>query len=279
MAIKSGTMEQYAGYSQFQSLEQFNNHVEMWMCEFKKNFTKGELLGLKRLVRFAAKVPGVCHAKIGTLLKAIHETTGGQGISRSTFKRMVGKAKKMGLLLVYETERGNGSQSSNLYVFQLFPNNEPPKEEKLDHHNKTSNPSKTSKIKDLNKRTEDEAPLDHTYVSEWVPERFVQLVQCYWNEARLIEEYWRMTRIAAYKNVCDGEEDAHIVLCAAIHSFKQLVRKMKLSKVENPIAYYYGIVCKKLYDVYLSGPDAWGYELQRRENGGEMEEVFEFLAQ
>lgn len=278
MGIKSGTMEQYKGYSQFQSLKQFNNHVEMWLCECKKLFTKGELIGLKRLIRFAAKIPGVCHAKIGTLLKAIHETSNGKGISRSTFKRMLTKAKNIGLLTVFDTERKNGSQSSNLYVFQLFPGNEPPRAEKLNHP-KTSNPSKTNKTKDLKKRTEGETPLDHTYIAEWVPEPFTRLAKCYWNEAKVIEAYWRMTRIAAYKNVCDGEEDETIVLCAALHSFKQLVRKMKQNKVHKPIAYYYGVVNKKLHDVYLSGPDAWGYELQRQKHGDEAEKLFAYMAQ
>ncbi|OLS35426.1 hypothetical protein BTR25_19715 [Bacillus sp. MRMR6] len=39
----------------------------------------------------------------------------------------------------YETERKNGSQSSNLYIFKRFPKNEPPKAETLNHLIKTSN--------------------------------------------------------------------------------------------------------------------------------------------
>lgn len=64
MNIKSGAMEQYEQYSQFHSLEEFNHHIEMWMAEHKKDFSKSELIGLKRVVRFAAKIPGVCHAKM-----------------------------------------------------------------------------------------------------------------------------------------------------------------------------------------------------------------------
>ena len=57
MNIKSGAMEQYKQYANFQSLSQFNNHFEMWMAGHKKDFSKGELMGLKILVRFAAEIP------------------------------------------------------------------------------------------------------------------------------------------------------------------------------------------------------------------------------
>ena len=50
----------------------------------------------------------------------IHEEYHDHGISRATFKRMLGKAKRLGILTIYETERGNGSQESNLYVFNRF---------------------------------------------------------------------------------------------------------------------------------------------------------------
>ena len=89
----------------------------MLLLECKREFTKGELVGLKRLVRFSAKIPGVCNDKIDTILKAIHEEYKNNGISRSTFKRRIQKAIGIGIITVYETERKNGSQSSNLYIF------------------------------------------------------------------------------------------------------------------------------------------------------------------
>jgi predicted component of viral defense system (DUF524 family) len=164
----------------------------MWMVEYKKDFTKGELVGLKRLARFAAKIPGVSNAKIGTVLKAIHEEYQDLGISRSTFKRMIIKASKIGIFTIYVTERKNGSQSSNLYVFNRYSIiNEPPEQEILDHHNKTIIPLKTN-IKKNNKRaltaatentiensantekainaaTAEKAPEDHLFVSDRVP--------------------------------------------------------------------------------------------------------------
>jgi hypothetical protein len=117
--MKQGNIESFKQLSQFNDLKDFNNNIEQWMIDLKSKFTKSELIALKRLVRFSAKVFGVCNAKIGTIVSATHENNN-VGISRSTFKRMVSKAKEFGLLVVTEMERRNGSQTSNLYVFNRY---------------------------------------------------------------------------------------------------------------------------------------------------------------
>jgi hypothetical protein len=83
MNLKSGSIDRFEQFSQFSSLKEFNTHFEMWLAIHKPDFSKGELLGLKRLVRFAAKIPGVCNAKIGTILKAINEEYKDNAISRA----------------------------------------------------------------------------------------------------------------------------------------------------------------------------------------------------
>jgi hypothetical protein len=206
-------------------------------------------MGLKRLVRFAAKIPGVCNAKIGTILKAIHEEYHDNAISRSTFKRMVLKAKEIGMMTVHETERKNGSQSSNLYVFNPFPSNEPPKQEKMNQPKETSNLLKTEKDQKNKKRKEEPSELDHTYVSSRIPQEFVQLVKYFYSDAKTIEEYWHMTEIAAYRH--NSEKERERVLEVAIDSFKQLIRKVKLTNaVKKPIAYFFGILNKQFKQRY-----------------------------
>lgn len=122
MSIKASTIEAFVGYSQFNHLEDFREHVTLWMVDYKSHFTRNEQIALQRLILFAEKVPGVCNAKIGTMLKSIYEERGELGmISRSSFKRMLQKAIKLGIITVYETVRKNGSQFSNLYVFNRYP--------------------------------------------------------------------------------------------------------------------------------------------------------------
>ncbi|MCM3763895.1 hypothetical protein [Neobacillus niacini] len=125
------------------------------------------------------KLPGICNAKFGTILKAIHEESHDNGLSRSTFKRMIQKAIILGLITVHETERKNGSQTSNLYVFNPFPYNEPPKPEILDQPKETSNLLKTEKDQKINKRNEEPFELDHTYVSNRVPQEVCASKQGY----------------------------------------------------------------------------------------------------
>jgi hypothetical protein len=260
MNLKSGSIDQFEQFSQFATLKDFNAHMEMWLAVHKHEFSKGELLGLKRLVRFAAKIPGVSNAKIGTILKAIHEEYEGNGISRSTFKRMIQKCIQLGMLTVHETERKNGSQSSNLYIFNSFPKSEPPKAEQMNHHKETIIPNKTN-LQDHKKRTET-APeeksanhnalsttLDHTYTNEKVPAAFVHLVKNFFPAAKTIEEYWRMVCIAAYRESCEDKTDK--VLEISIHAFKQMIGKLKANTVRNPFAYYYGILLKKFNELYF----------------------------
>ncbi|OMF60934.1 hypothetical protein BK139_08700 [Paenibacillus sp. FSL R5-0490] len=255
MNLKSGRVEQFEQFSQFKNLQEFNAHLEMWLSVHKDKFSKGELAGLKRLVRFAAKIPGVSNAKIGTVLKAIHEEYNGHGISRSTFKRMIAKAAEIGIFTVHETERKNGSQSSNLYVFNRFPKSEPPKQEKMDHPNKTINLSKTNKNQKITKRNE--TVLDHTFTSDRVPQSFISTVKYFFSEAKQIEEFWRMASLAAYKNNC--EQDRNTILETAIHSFKQLIRKMKTRVIAKPVAYFYGILNKKFEENYFEELHEMGF--------------------
>jgi N-acetylglutamate synthase-like GNAT family acetyltransferase len=257
MNLKSGSVDQFEQCSQFNNLQEFNVHLEMWLAVNKEKFSKGELVGLKRLARFAAKVPGVSNAKIGTVLKAIHEEYSGNGISRSTFKRMIVKASELGIFTVHETERKNGSQSSNLYIFNRFPKSEPPKEKKMDHHNKTINLSKTNKNQKNNKRNE--TGLDYTYTSDRVPNAFVDAVKYFFPEAKSFEEFWRMTTIAAYRN--NREQNKLQVLDTAIHSFKQLIGKMKSSIIAKPIAYFYGILNQKFEELYFEDLLDMGFSL------------------
>lgn len=262
MNLKSGTIDSFEYYSKFGDLPEFNRHMELWMLKYKNDFSKGELVGLKRLVRYSAKIPGICNAKIGTMLKSIHEEYNGNGVSRSTFKRMIQKAAALGIFTVYETERKNGSQSSNLYVFNRYPkmtttHNEPPKKEILNHPKETSNPFKTKQ--DIKVRKD--APLDFTFTSDRVPVSFVEVVKPFFPEAKIIEEYWKMATIASSKHNRDHECVDIIEL--SIKAFKQMIIKLKRTTVHNPFAYFYGVLTRKLEELYYQ----------------ELEEVEEYFAE
>lgn len=249
--MKMASIENFNHLSQFKDLKDFNNNIEQWMIDIKSMFTKSELIALKRLIRFSAKVAGVCNAKIATIVSATHNDA--VGISRSTFKRMINKAKEQGLLLVNEAVRKNGSKTSNVYVFKRFCGQaEPSESQKLNHPIKTNNLSKTSKINNyirnhaVDKSLQDEYKLDATFVSNRVPSEFVSIVRCLYDDAVVIEEYWRLAEIAAAIYNINNQK-----LEIAINAFRQLIRKLKFGKVNNSYGYYYGILLKKLKAVRI----------------------------
>ncbi|QOY38246.2 hypothetical protein AWH56_012315 [Anaerobacillus isosaccharinicus] len=278
--LKNGQIENFKNYSQFQSVAEFNEHFGSWMEKFGREFTRSEKIALVQLSRFAVKVVGVTNLKIGTALKVLHEKYNGNGISRSTWKRMSAKAKKIGLLVVHEMKRDSGGQSSNLYVFMRFEGGggnlddsggdrhlsnrnlsnqpEPPCAEKLNHH-KTNNLETIKKDIEKNCNAVSELaaePLDHTYTSDHVPRPFVNLVKVFFNNCDTIEEYWKMAKLAAYKYVL--EKDHTLVLDVAIQAFKQMIRKLKKVRLKKPIAYYYTIALNKFADQFYQELDEIG---------------------
>lgn len=265
----SGRIDIYAEFSQFKSLKEFNNAIEIFLLDHKKDFSKAELVAFKRLVRFSAKFYGVANAKIGTLLKAINEKANGYGVSRSTFERMLRKAKELGILTIKNTVKSKGGRGHNVYVFNTIDvlkkekltyreNTEKPCESKGkqgDFEGETNNLLETNKIKDINKRIENDSSsnkLDHSFTSDYVPKDFVRTVKPFFDDAKTIEEYWKMVKIDTYK--IQRYLDQNTVVGTAIHSFKQMISKLKKGKVKNPIAYFKGVLKQQFDEVFSELP-------------------------
>lgn len=110
-------MDQFEQYCQFKSEKEFKQHVEKILRDYQKVWTKGDRVALLMLARCSYRIPGVSNPSIDSLLEFIKEHNDVRPISRSTFKRMVGKANALGVLNVYQTEKENGYQLSNRYIF------------------------------------------------------------------------------------------------------------------------------------------------------------------
>ncbi|MFV8830579.1 hypothetical protein [Alkalihalobacterium sp. APHAB7] len=122
--MKSGRIEQYRSYSQFATLEAFNKSNKMALDIYGQHFTKGERIAFDVLTRFSVKVLGVCNARIYKLVQACQDIKG--GISRSTFERMLRKAKSLGIISIIHTVRETGGYAHSVYIFNRFdtPNQE-----------------------------------------------------------------------------------------------------------------------------------------------------------
>ncbi len=108
-------------YSQFHDYEEFKVNMEIWLIDYQKKFTRGEILGLNQLIQLSSKIPGVCHEAMRTIACCKDLDLRKDAISRSTFKRMIWKCIEFKILTAYETENQNGAQIGNLYVFNPYP--------------------------------------------------------------------------------------------------------------------------------------------------------------
>ncbi|MFE8061643.1 hypothetical protein [Priestia aryabhattai] len=242
--MKSGSIEQFVHLSKFNDVKEFNNHIEQWMVDCKNYFTKSELIGLKRLIRYSCKYAGISNAKIQTLVSATHNDE--IGISRSTFERMLRKAKQLGILTVHNTFCGS-NQRHNVYVFnhyqstkqvesQSFKNEVP---ETIDVANQETSQAKTNNI------------LIDTYkdnVIPNVPSRFQELAKCYYSPKQILE-LWKCvknsTRYLTYMNELQK-------INLGIKAFKQCIVNIKSGyKIKNVFGYYYRILSKFLDDEYI----------------------------
>jgi hypothetical protein len=255
--MRSGNIEQFKHLSQFRDLKDFNNNMEAFLAEHKKDFTKSELICLKALLRYSVKVAGVSNISINKLLQSISERYG--EVSESTFHRMKRKAIKLGILTVYTTHRKNGSQSSNVWVFNRFLNSQTidtpisdVKQEKVATNQenivKQLTPQKTSNLNSktnnhLNKRNENvqkDETLDASFTSNRVPTEFRDFVKCFFNDAKTIEEFWKVITIQTYYYTYMSVDDK---VSLAIDAMKQLIRNIKQGrKVRNIFGLYYAIV-------------------------------------
>ncbi|ATO39060.1 hypothetical protein GTID1_13135 [Geobacillus thermodenitrificans] len=268
--MKAGNIEQFKHLSQFRDLKDLNNNMEAFLAEHKKDFTKSELICFKALLRFSVKVVGVSNISISKLLQAISERFG--EVSESTFHRMKRKAIKLGILTVYTTHRKNGSQSSNVWVFNRFLNSQTidtpisdTKQEKVAKNQENIveqlTPQKTNNLLETNnlsnKRNENVSDnkylvdkLDGSFTSSRVPVEFRDLVKCFYDDHKTIEELWKVIHIQTYYLSYYSLDDR---ISLAIDSFKQMVRNIKRGrKIRNIFGYFWGIVEKKLDEEYKS---------------------------
>lgn len=243
--MKSGDINQFKQLSKFSDLKDFNNHIEQWMVDLKEKFTKSELVALKRLVRFSASITGVCYAKIQTIVAATHEHDG-VGISRSTFERMLRKARKLGLIEVLNTFKGV-RKGHNVYVFKPYeytandsqPSEEVLKEEKIDVSNKTINLSKTSKINTIRTKSLKSSNQSDSFLPNHIDHEFARL-SSYYFQNNDTAELWRIATIHSRMNKLPSET----LKKASIESLKCLVYKVKHGNVKSIRGYFDGVMKK-----------------------------------
>lgn len=260
--ILTGHTTTFKDYSNFISLKDFNNNIEMFLFDHKKDFTPTELVLFKRLTKYATKVKGIANASVRTLLNGVKEKDFKLGASESTFHRMRRKAIKLGILEVKSTNRTNGSQSSNLWIFQRYDKNKivevsntidtPTIQEELPktavHQQKdfrrltplkTSILSKASTILNINKRKE--ITLDASYIQDKDFKKFIKEASNFY-DANMIHEYIKATKQqtkkykkVVYNSYLNSGVHFHNDLMEVEREITQNVEKMSIEAFKQTI--------------------------------------------
>jgi len=233
--MQINNIENFTSLSQFTSLKEFNSHMEQWALDVKELFTPSQYIALRRLIKFSCKHFGICTAKIGTLVKATYENNDMGGISRSTFKRAITKAKELGILTVHESTRQNGSQSSNIYVFNRYQSqDEPPNSEQLNHQLNSQSIKTTNNIKE---RKVDVEYFSHEFVSSSIPSQFVEATRSHLGNAESILKAWSRLSLCTRKLGTESLKMSHIN--TFIKTYKEVIYKYKQGKVKDLFGYLY----------------------------------------
>lgn len=249
--MKSGLIQQYAHLSQFDTVAHFNKTITYFLKQSEQLFTKSEKQAFQVLTRFSVKIVGVCNARICKLVRASHSELG--GISRSSFERMLRKAKEAGIIQIHHTSRERGGTSHNVYVFQKL---EGATEEKLTERTPPRKPTTATadpqKIKSEttfllnNQNTELHRPLtveslDYTYVPSYVPVSFINTVKPFFGRAKDICGLWDRT-VIAFRSLKIRDPIATFIPVIT-KAFKETVFQWKRRKIKTSFhAYFYGAV-------------------------------------
>ncbi|RBW69463.1 helix-turn-helix domain-containing protein [Bacillus taeanensis] len=188
--------ETFQNLSPFKSIDGLNKDVRKHKELHHNKFTKNMFRILDHLHRYSAKYTGVSFLSKNNIAETLE-------ISRRTVIRACKALEDLGVIKQYEMKRKSDmQQTANAIVIQ--PIEETVTQESTQntvncHASKTTTFSLKQKIKNINKRNNDVLDFDHTYTSDSVPSNFKNIVKKFFPQAKRIEEYHRMTKIAAYR--------------------------------------------------------------------------------
>jgi hypothetical protein len=260
--LRAGNIKQFKRFSQFNSVREFNEHKKRFIEDHPQLFTKSEFMAFELLSQYSVVVPGVANAKIDTLVEKSMDKDG--GVSRSSFIRMLRKAKKAGILDVHKTYRASGGFAHNVFVFQRF---DPPAETEVTYREEvgihrgskvehTENEAETINLlinhqdQKINIRKENASSdntqqnfsltdLDETFVPEHVPKEFIHTVKPFFNRAIEIDGFWQKARLAY--NKYNFDMPLEFMVSVVINAFKTTVFHHKHRKIKTTfVQYFYG---------------------------------------
>jgi predicted transcriptional regulator len=244
---------QFEQYQSFDSINDLNESVRQALYYNADQLNKTQVNLLKLLSRFSCVIPGVSWMKASTIAKHLEK-------SEKTVRRSLKTLEQLEIIKRIPTIRKQGGRGYDIVIINSVQWETEIVSSRYDTQNGCQSKDKegvglkeTLTNKQLNKRNNTaysaQHEIDYTFTSDKVPKAFTRLVRYFYNDASTIEEYWHMTLVAAYRG--NREQDHKTVLETSIHSFKQMIGKLKRGAVNNPIAYYFSVLQNKFDELYF----------------------------
>lgn len=255
--------ESFNNLSTFTDIEEMNKTVRVYRDVIKTSVKRVDVQSrlialLEILKRHSCKQIGVSYMCKNTIAKNLE-------VSYKTVQRLVKKLEELGMIRQVPMKRKKDMlQTSNAIIIvpadELSDKNHAEKSDKCPTI-KTISISLKQKIKRLNKRNNSVSASTvvednfskANFVAHWVPEQFAQLANYYFNDAKSIQEFWKVVK-QCNKPDRKGElaftKDQEITI--AIKAFKEFVMKIKKgTRMNNAFGYFNGIVNKLMDKFYF----------------------------
>jgi DNA-binding Lrp family transcriptional regulator len=255
--------ESFNNLSRFNELEEMNKTVRVYkdtiIASVKRVDVQARLISLLELLkRHSCKQIGVSYMCKNTIANKLE-------VSYKTVQRLMKKLEQLGMIRQVPMKRKTDMlQTSNAVLIvpiEDMTDKTTPKESKKCPAIKTTTSSLKQKIN--NKRND--VPVSQNkvvksfskanFIAHWVPERFADLTNCYYTEAKTIQELWKVVkqcnRVVNYttsERAFTPQQELNI----GIRAFKEFVMKVKDNKkMQNKFGYFNGIVNNLMDKLYF----------------------------
>lgn len=237
--------ESYNNLSTFTDIKELNKTVRTYRdiitTSIKRADVQTRLITLLELLkRHSCKQIGVSYMCKNTIADKLK-------VSYKTVQRLVKKLEDLGIIRQVAMKRKKDMlQTANAII--IVPAEEIVRQEHAEKSKKcptikTTTVSLKQKIKNIRKES---TFATANYVAHWVPNQFAKLASYYYDDAKTIQEFWKVVRqqnriVNHWDNL--RAFNAEQELSIGLMSFKELVMKIKDGKrIKNIFGYFNGIV-------------------------------------
>lgn len=246
--------ESYGNLSTFVDIDDMNKTVRTYRDVIRASIKRADVQArlialLEVLKRHSCKYLGVSMMCKNTIADKL-------GVSYKTVQRLMSKLVDFGMIRQIPMKRQKDMlQTSNAIIIvptEDMTDKTPDQSPTKCPANKTNASSlKTNNLNKRNSYDESNMPVDNiqqaNFVSHWVPERFSNLVNCFYQESQTIQEFWKVVRQCnRVVNYVTGDRAFSNTqeLEIGIRAIKEFVMKVKRgTKMKRGIfAYFNGIV-------------------------------------